>query len=73
MDAGFRPESDIPAPVEDTMSRLTRYSPLGQMQRAVALATNVDESKATAVYEKGVLKLTLPKKAGDASRRPTIS
>ncbi|CAM3657965.1 SHSP domain-containing protein [Bordetella sputigena] len=45
----------------------------GQMQRAVALASNVDESKATAVYDKGVLKLTLPKKAGDASRRLTIS
>lgn len=45
----------------------------GQMQRAVSLGSGIDESKVAAVYDKGVLKLTLPKKAGDSSRRITIS
>lgn len=45
----------------------------GQMQRVVSLASGIDESKTTAVYDKGVLKLTLPKKAGDSARRIAIS
>jgi len=36
----------------------------GQQSRAFSLDTAIDDSKATAKYENGVLELTLPKKAG---------
>ncbi|OZI60735.1 Hsp20/alpha crystallin family protein [Bordetella genomosp. 11] len=55
----------------DRVVRSERY--WGQMQRAVSFATSIDEDHVTAVYDKGVLKLTLPKKAGDGTRRIEIS
>ncbi|OWT74693.1 Hsp20/alpha crystallin family protein [Achromobacter sp. HZ34] len=45
----------------------------GELQRALTLASAVDEEKATASYENGVLRLTLPKRAGEAKRRLTIA
>lgn len=51
----------------ETMLRSERY--YGAMTRSFTLATDVDEKTAAAKYTDGVLELTLPKKAGSASRR----
>lgn len=51
----------------ETMLRSERY--YGAMSRSFTLATDVDDKAATAKYTDGVLELTLPKKAGSASRR----
>lgn len=51
----------------ETMLRSERY--YGAVARSFTLATDVDEETATARYADGVLELTLPKKAGSASRR----
>ena len=51
----------------ETMLRSERY--YGAMMRSFTLATDVDETAATAKYTDGVLELTLPKKPGGASRR----
>jgi HSP20 family protein len=50
----------------ETVLRQERY--IGQMQRSFSLPTDVDRTKAEAVYADGVLRLTLPKRA-DAERR----
>lgn len=44
----------------------------GAVSRSFQLPAEVDESKATARYENGVLTLTLPRKEGVRSRRITI-
>jgi len=44
----------------------------GYTSRTFTLASAVDETKADAKYQNGVLELTLPKKAGGSSRRLTI-
>ncbi|WP_372528546.1 Hsp20/alpha crystallin family protein [Piscinibacter sp.] len=44
----------------------------GYASRSFTLACAVDEAKADAKYQNGVLELTLPKKAGGSSRRLTI-
>lgn len=44
----------------------------GAFERTIALPAEVDESKAKAEFKKGVLKLTLPKRPGAASRRKKI-
>lgn len=41
----------------------------GRFQRAIPLPTAVDESKAEAVYKRGVLRVTLPKVNGNQRRR----
>ena len=51
--------------------RSERYH--GAASRSFTLATEVDESKATAKYHDGVLDLTLPKKASAAAKRLAIS
>ena len=51
----------------ETMLRTERF--YGAMTRSFTLATDVDEKAASAKYTDGVLELTLPKKAGSASRR----
>lgn len=51
----------------ETMLRSERY--YGAMTRSFTLATDVDEKTAAARYSDGVLELTLPKKAGSATRR----
>lgn len=50
--------------------RSERYS--GVVSRAFTLAQDVDDSKATAKYEDGVLTLELPKKAGSGSKTLAI-
>jgi HSP20 family protein len=44
----------------------------GSFERAIALPAEVDESKAKAEFNNGVLRLTLPKKPGAPSRRKKI-
>lgn len=44
----------------------------GYASRSFSLGADIDEAKATARYENGVLHLTLPKKAGGSPRRLTI-
>jgi HSP20 family protein len=44
----------------------------GSFERAIELPAAVDESKAKAEFDKGVLRLTLPKRAGAQSRRRKI-
>lgn len=45
----------------------------GSVSRAFSLSQDVDETKAVAKYEDGVLTLELPKKATSASKRLTIN
>jgi HSP20 family protein len=45
----------------------------GYASRSFTLACAVDEAKADAKYQNGVLELTLPKKAGGSSRRLNIA
>ena len=51
--------------------RSERY--YGAVARSFTLASEVDESKATASFEDGVLRLTLPKKAAPTAKRLQIS
>lgn len=51
--------------------RSERY--YGAVARSFTLASEVDESKATANFEDGVLRLTLPKKAAPSAKRLQIS
>ena len=44
----------------------------GSVQRSFSLPCPVDEAKATATYENGVLVLTLPKQSPNESRRITV-
>lgn len=50
--------------------RRERYH--GAISRSFALASEIDEERATASYENGVLNLTLPKRASAASKRLKI-
>lgn len=52
------------------MVRSERY--YGEQYRSFALPQEVDEGKAEAKYQDGVLSLTLPKKAGATSKQITI-
>ena len=45
----------------------------GSAPRTFALTQDIDDAKAIAQYENGVLTLDLPKKATSASKRPTVS
>lgn len=51
--------------------RAERYQ--GQFARSFALGAELDEERASARYDNGVLELTLPKKQAPAARRITIS
>ena len=53
-----------------TVLRTERY--FGRLQRAFALAQEVDEATAQAKYNDGVLELTLPKKAVAATKRLAV-
>lgn len=52
------------------MIRTERY--FGEEVRTFALPQDVDDAKAEAKYENGVLMLTLPKKAGTGGKKLTI-
>ncbi|KIF81002.1 Hsp20/alpha crystallin family protein [Noviherbaspirillum autotrophicum] len=56
--------------MEGNMMRSERY--FGEQYRSFTLPQEVDESKAQAKYQDGVLSLTLPKKAGATSKQITI-
>ncbi|MEA5098020.1 MAG: Hsp20/alpha crystallin family protein [Burkholderiaceae bacterium] len=56
---------------EGNVIRSERY--YGQQYRSFTLAQDVDEAKAEAKYNNGVLELSLPKKAGTASKQIAIS
>lgn len=51
--------------------RSERY--YGQVARSFQLTQDIDDTQAAAKFDKGVLELTLPKKAASASKRLTIS
>lgn len=54
----------------DRVLRSERY--YGAVARSFSLANELDESKAVAKYDAGVLTLTLPKKAVASSKRLTV-
>jgi HSP20 family protein len=45
---------------------------IGKVSRSFSLGSDVDESKAQAKYNDGVLELTLPKKSGGGSKKVAI-
>lgn len=51
--------------------RRERYR--GSVSRSFALASEIDEERAAAAYENGILKLTLPKKAAAGAKRLKIA
>ena len=55
---------------EGNVVRSERY--YGQQHRSFTLPQEVDEAKASASYKDGVLSLSLPKKAGGASKQITV-
>lgn len=55
----------------DRVLRAERY--FGQVSRSFQLAQDIDDSQAVAKFNNGVLELTLPKKAANASKRLTVS
>lgn len=56
--------------VGERVLRTERY--FGKVSRSFQLGAEVDESRASAKFNDGVLELTLPKKAAVASKRLTI-
>ena len=54
----------------DKVLRSERF--VGKVSRSFSLGSDVDESKAQAKYNDGVLELTLPKKAGIGSKKVAI-
>lgn len=69
INAELKRESESPAGAK--VLRSERY--LGQCTRSFWLDSAIDESRAEAKYENGVLQLTLPKKSGGSSKRLEIS
>lgn len=58
---------------EKEQGRVLRHErQFGYASRAFTLASPVDESKADARYENGVLELTLPKKAAASTKRLSV-
>jgi HSP20 family protein len=54
-----------------TMLRAERY--YGKVQRELAFSEEIDEAKAEAKYNDGVLELTLPKKDGVAAKKLAVN
>lgn len=54
----------------DKVLRSERYQ--GSVSRSFSLAQDIDDDKVEARYDKGVLTLSLPKKAQDGSRKVSI-
>lgn len=54
----------------DSMLRAERY--YGKIQRELSFAQEIDEAKAQAKYNDGVLELTLPKKIGAAAKKLAV-
>jgi len=53
------------------MLRAERY--YGKVQRELAFSEEIDEAKAQAKYNDGVLELTLPKKVGVAAKKVAVN
>jgi HSP20 family protein len=70
IDAETKKEKDVKEE-DGKVLRSERY--YGSVSRTFSLAQDVDEAKAVAKYEDGVLTLDLPKKATSASKRLAIS
>ena len=70
IDAETKKEKDVKEE-DGKFLRSERY--YGSVSRTFSLAQDVDESKAVAKYEDGVLTLDLPKKATTVSKRLAIS
>ncbi len=68
IDAEVKREKD--ARSGDRVLRSERYQ--GSISRSFSLAQDVDDARVEARYDQGVLKLTLPKKAQDPSRKVQI-
>ena len=69
INAELKRESESPAGAK--VLRSERY--LGQCTRSFLLDSAIDEARAEAKYENGVLQLTLPKKSGGTAKRLEIS
>ena len=63
---------NVPAWYREGERVLRRERYHGAISRSFALASEIDEERATASYENGVLNLTLPKRASAASKRLKI-
>jgi len=68
IDAEARREKDVKE--KGKLVRSERY--YGTVSRVFTLSQEVDDTKAVAKYENGVLSLDLPKKVGTASKKLTI-
>ncbi len=68
IDAETRREKDVKE--KGKVVRSERY--YGTVSRVFTLSQEVDDAKAVAKYENGVLSLDLPKKAGTSSKKLTI-
>lgn len=69
IEAQSRQEKEVKDKDEKVL-RSERY--FGTISRTLALADDVDESKANAKYDNGVLTLELPKKQGAAAKRISV-
>lgn len=58
--------------VKEKGKLLRSESYTGSVSRAFSLSQDIDETKAVAKYEDGVLNLELPKKEATASKRLTV-
>lgn len=61
---------EVEAKSDETLVHSERY--YGTQSRMLTLAAEIDETKAEAKYENGLLTLTLPKKSGAMSKELTI-
>lgn len=61
---------EITSKPEDKVLRTERY--VGTYARTFTLAEEIDETRATARFDNGVLELSLPRKAGVGPRRLTV-
>lgn len=58
---------------EEAQKQIWTERSRGRMSRSFTLARAIDESRAEARFENGVLTLTLPKRTADESRRLTVT
>ncbi|HET7363573.1 MAG TPA: Hsp20/alpha crystallin family protein [Burkholderiales bacterium] len=67
--------AEVKAAKDEKADETTLYSErsYGMVARSFTLPVEVDDKAVIAEYRDGVLKLVLPKKAGSASRRITVS
>lgn len=62
----------IPTPRSEYSERRPCERQHGLASRSFALASNIDEAKADAKYQSGVLELRLPKKATGSSKKLSV-